>query len=196
MLKFSFDKSRFIVSPLAAAMLLSAALPSHSAPADGGAFLPLLGMTVARLHIARQVALSKWDSQKPVEDLPREAEVIKAAAEEARALGVPPRLATRFFSDQIEANKLVQYGLLAQWRRDGHAPDDKRVDLKKDIRPELDRLQQGFIKALANTKALRAQSDCGTQLARATQAYVATHALDSLYAVAMDRALARVCESE
>jgi chorismate mutase len=71
MLKFSFDKSRFIVSPLAAAMLLSAALPSHSAPADGGAFLPLLGMTVARLHIARQVALSKWDSQKPVEDLPR-----------------------------------------------------------------------------------------------------------------------------
>jgi chorismate mutase len=90
----------------------------------------------------------------------------------------------------------VQYGLLAQWRRDGHAPDDKRVDLKKDIRPELDRLQQGFIKALANTKALRAQSDCGTQLARATQAYVATHALDSLYAVAMDRALARVCESE
>ncbi|CAB3767930.1 chorismate mutase [Paraburkholderia solisilvae] len=196
MLKFSFDKSRFMVSPLAVAALLFAAPPSHSAPADSQAFLPLLDMTVARLHIARQVALSKWDTRKPVEDLPREAEVIKAASEEARALGVPPQLATHFFADQIEANKLVQYGLLAQWHRDGRAPDDKRVDLKKDIRPELDRLQQGFIKVLADTKTLRAQPDCGAQLARATQEYVASHALDSLYAVAMDRALARACEQE
>jgi chorismate mutase len=131
-----------------------------------------------------------------VEDLPREADVIKAAAEEARALGVPAGLATHFFADQIEANKLVQYGLLAQWHRAGHAPDEKRVDLKKDIRPELDRLQQGFIKALADTKTLRAQPDCSTQLARATQEYVANHALDPLYAVAMDRALARVCEAQ
>jgi chorismate mutase len=128
--------------------------------------------------------------------LPREADVIKAAADEARALGVPTQLATHFFADQIEANKLVQYGLLAQWHREGHAPGDKRVDLRKDIRPELDRLQQGFIKALAETKTLRAQPDCSEQLARATQEYVANHALDPLYAVAMDRALARVCEPE
>ncbi|CAB3762731.1 chorismate mutase [Paraburkholderia humisilvae] len=195
MLKFSFDKSRFLISPLAAALLF-AAPPSYSAPSNGQAFLPLLDMTVARLHIARQVALSKWDSRKPVEDLPREAEVIKAAAEEARSLGVPPQLATHFFADQIEANKLVQYGLLAQWHRDGHAPDEKRVDLKKDIRPELDRLQQGFIKTLADTTTLRAQPDCSAQLAQATQAYVVSHALDPLYAVAMDRALARVCEQE
>jgi chorismate mutase len=195
MLKFSFHKSRFLVTPLAA-VLLFAAPPSESAPADNPPILPLLDMTVARLHIARQVALSKWDSHKPVEDLPREADVIKAAAEEARALGVPTQLATHFFADQIEANKLVQYGLLAQWHRAGHAPDEKRVDLKKDIRPELDRLQQGFIKALADTKTWRAQADCSAQLARATQDYVASHALDALYAVAMDRALARVCEPE
>ncbi|HVE10189.1 MAG TPA: chorismate mutase [Paraburkholderia sp.] len=195
MLRFSFYKSRFIVTPLAAALLF-AAPASHSAEADGDPFLPLLDMTVARLHIARQVALSKWDSRKPVEDLPREAQVIKAAADDARALGVPPQLATHFFADQIEANKLVQYGLLAQWHRAGRAPDDKRVDLAKDIRPELDRLQQGFIKTLADTKTLRAQADCSVQLARATQAYVTSHALDPLYALAMDRALARVCEPQ
>jgi chorismate mutase len=67
------------------------------------------------------------------------------------------------------------------------------VDLKKDIRPELDRLQQSFIKALVETKTWRAQPDCRQQLARAIQEYVASHALDPLYAVAMDRALARVC---
>jgi chorismate mutase len=145
------------------------------------------------LHIARQVALAKWDTRKPVEDLPREAKVIEAAADEARALGVPPVLATHFFSDQIEANKLVQYGLLAQWRRDGRAPDERRVDLAKDIRPQLDNLQEKFIRALADTTALRAQPDCDAQLARATQEYVSSHALDELYALAMDRALARVC---
>jgi chorismate mutase len=195
MLRFSFYKSRFIVTPLAVAWLF-AAPPSYSAPADSDAFLPLLDMTVARLHIARQVALSKWDSQKPVEDLPREAQVIKAAADDARALGVPPQLATHFFADQIEANKLVQYGLLAQWHRAGRAPDEKRVDLAKDIRPQLDKLQQGFIQTLADTRTLRAQADCSAQLARATQAYAASHALDPLYALAMDRALARVCEQQ
>src|ERR1700754_1855793 len=142
MLKFCFEKSRFIISPLAAALLF-AAPPSWSAPSGEAAFLPLLDMTVARLHIARQVALSKWDSQKPVEDLPREAQVIQAAVDDARARGVPPLLASHFFADQIEANKLVQYGLLAQWHRAGRAPDEKRVDLAKDIRPELDRLQKG-----------------------------------------------------
>jgi chorismate mutase len=109
---------------------------------------------------------------------------------------VPPKLATNFFADQIEANKLVQYGLLAQWRRAGRAPDERRVDLAKDIRPELDRLQEGFIRALADTKTLRGQPECNVQLARATQDYVTSHALDSLFAIAMDRALARVCEAD
>ncbi len=195
MLKFSFRKSRFFVSPLAA-VLLFAAPYSHGAPTQGAGFLPLIDMTATRLHIARQVALAKWDTRKPVEDLPREAKVIAAAADEARALGVPATLATHFFSDQIEANKLVQYGLLAQWQREGRAPDERRVDLAKDIRPELDKLQQAFIRALADTTALRAQPDCNAQLARATQDYVSRHSLDALYAIAMDRALARVCESE
>jgi len=70
------------------------------------------------------------------------------------------------------------------------------VDLTKDIRPKLDRLQQGFIKALTDTKTVRTQPDCSTQLARATQEYATNHALDPLYTVAVDRALARVCEQE
>ncbi|OLL31755.1 hypothetical protein BTH42_10635 [Burkholderia sp. SRS-W-2-2016] len=192
MLKFCLYRSRFLIAPLAA-VLQFAVPPSGSVAAVNQPFLPLLDMTVARLHIARQVALSKWDSHKPVEDLPREADVIRAASEEARALGLPAELAMRFFADQIEANKLVQYGLIAQWHRAGRAPDDKRVDLTTDVRPKLDRLQQGIIQALVDTKSLRAQPDCNTQLARATQEYIASHALDPLYAMAMDRALARVC---
>jgi len=195
MLMICSQRSRLIVSPITAALLFTVS-PSQSAQSDTSGLLPLLDMTVARLNIARQVALSKWDSRKPVEDLAREAQVIVVAVNEARAQGLPPRFATNFFTDQIEANKLVQYGLLAQWHRTGSAPDDKRMDLAKDIRPELDRLQQGFIKALADTKTLRAQPGCDAKFARATQAYVASHALDPLRAIAMDRALARVCNQQ
>ncbi|WP_256218077.1 gamma subclass chorismate mutase AroQ [Burkholderia contaminans] len=103
--------------------------PSAAVPSGNASTLSaLLDLTAARLRIARQVALSKWDSGKPVEDLSRESEVIAAAVKEARANGVPAKLADHFFTDQIEANKLVQYALLAEWRRSDHAPDDARAD--------------------------------------------------------------------
>ncbi|NRO99576.1 chorismate mutase [Paraburkholderia sp. NMBU_R16] len=167
---------------------------SYAGPAGDAGLYPLIDMTAARLQIARQVALAKWDTNQPVEDLPREAKVIEATVEEARALGVPTKLATHFFSDQIEANKLVQYGLLARWRLMGHAPHERRANLAAEIRPHLDIIQKSLISALADTNVLRAQSDCRLKLAQATQKYVSTHAFDPLYAIAMDRALARVCE--
>lgn len=193
MLRFDFIKSRFFAAPLAA-FVLSAAPASESAQAADQPLLSLLDMTLERLHIARQVALSKWDSGKPVEDLARETEVIQAAAEEARAAGVSTQFATHFFADQIEANKLVQYALLSQWNRDAKAPDEKRLDLREDIRPELDRLQRGLIKTLADTATLRSQRDCRAQLSRAMSSYVSRGALTPLYAVAMERALARACD--
>lgn len=192
MLKFCFYKSRFLITPLAAALQFSA-FPSEAAHANNPPLIALIDMTVARLNIARQVALSKWDSHQPVEDLPREADVIAAAGEEARAAGLPEHFARQFFADQIEANKLVQYGLMAQWHRAAQAPDDKRLDLKNDIRPMLDRIQSGFIQALVDMKTWRARADCSAQLAQATQAYIQSHDQDPLYAVALDRALARVC---
>ncbi|OBR49206.1 chorismate mutase [Paraburkholderia tropica] len=193
MLKFDFIKPRFLAAPLAP-ILLSMAPASESAQAGDQPLLSLLDMTLERLQIARQVALSKWDSGQPVKDLPRETEVIRAAAEEARAAGVSTQLATHFFADQMEANKLVQYALLSDWFRAAKAPNEKRLDLRQDIRPELDRLQRGFIKALADTETLRSRDDCRAQLARAMSSYVSQRALTPLYAVAMERALARACD--
>jgi chorismate mutase len=48
---------------------------------------------------------------------------------------------SNFFRAQIEANKLVQYSLLAEWHRAGKAPDHTSVNLANAIRPELDRLE-------------------------------------------------------
>jgi chorismate mutase len=44
---------------------------------------------------------------------------------------------SNFFKVQIEANKLIQYSLLAEWRRLGKAPHHTPVSLAGAIRPEL-----------------------------------------------------------
>ena len=158
------------------------------------ALTPLFDATAGRLQIARLVVLAKWDSHQAIEDPAREEVVISTAANQAAAQGLSRTFAVRFFSDQIEANKVVQYGLLSNWRRAGTAPDEPRPNLVEDIRPRLDRLQVDFIQQLVATQDLRKEEDCPTRIARASSHYAAEHHLDALYVVAFDRALAQVCQ--
>ncbi len=160
---------------------------------QGNGFSRLIDLSATRLDIARKVVLTKWDTRQAIEDTPRENVVIAEALEEATHYGLAPSLVKQFFADQIEANKLVQYGLLAAWRRNGGAPAEPRADLKGEIRPALDKLQTSFIVELAATTRLRAEPDCVITLAKATKAYVDAHRLDPLYEVALERGLARVC---
>ncbi|AME26990.2 hypothetical protein AXG89_28875 (plasmid) [Burkholderia sp. PAMC 26561] len=178
-----------------AATLLSASGLANANPAPNKEFYPLIELTVTRLDVARDVALTKWDTRKSVEDLEREKQVISTAALESSAVGVPEGFARDFFSDQIEANKLVQYGLMAQWHRDGKAPTSPRASLKDQIRPKLDKLQTAFIQQLASTEALRSKPECAAQLYAATSGYGSERRLSALYSIALDRALARVCVS-
>src|SRR5215471_9295769 len=82
---------------------------------------PLVETLARRLILAKQVALAKWDTHAPVEDLTREAQVITAAARDGESKGLNRTFVSNFFTAQIEANKLVQYALLAQWHRAGRA---------------------------------------------------------------------------
>src|SRR5258708_6088894 len=100
----------------------------------------LVERSARRLAIAEQIALAKWDSGRPVEDAYREAEVIASAVKMGESRGLDQATASNFFRAQVEANKLVQYSLLAEWRRLGKAPDHAPVDLAGTIRPELDQL--------------------------------------------------------
>ena len=72
-----------------------------------------------RLATARQVALANWDARLEVEDTAREAEVMKTAVTAGQSKGLDRDFVSNFFRAQIEANKLVQYSLLADWRRAG-----------------------------------------------------------------------------
>jgi chorismate mutase len=99
---------------------------SASASAAPPSLEPLLNSIAERLAIADQVALSKWDSHKPVEDKKREQEVIASVVAQAPSYKLDPAAAGQFFSAQIEANKLVQYAHLSDWQFQGKAPDDPR----------------------------------------------------------------------
>jgi chorismate mutase len=156
---------------------------------------PLVEMSARRLALAEHVALAKWDSHISVEDPSREEQVIMSAVDEGKSRGLDGTFVSKFFRAQIEANKAVQYSLLANWYRTGRAPGHASVNLANTIRPELDRLQTALIMALADTATIRAGTACHADVAKAVGKYLSSYKGDRwcLHAIALDRALAAAC---
>jgi chorismate mutase len=156
---------------------------------------PLVETTAHRLMIGEQVALAKWDSGKAVEDAPREAQVLLDTMKDGAAKGLDEASVSNFFNAQIEANKFVQYALLADWYRAGKAPEHAPVDLLKVIRPQLDEVQKSLIAELVDTAAVRRSKTCHADVAKAVGKYVSTHAHGSgpITAATLDRSLAGAC---
>ena len=155
---------------------------------------PLVETTAHRLMIGEQVALAKWDSGKVVEDTPREAQVILGAMKDGVAKGLDEASVSKFFKAQIEANKFVQYALLADWYRAGKAPEHAPVDLLKVIRPQLDEVQKSLMTEV-DTIAVRPSKTCHADVAKAVGKYVSTHAHAGgpINAATLDRSLAGAC---
>jgi len=158
-------------------------------------FQPIVEISAHRLLIAQQVALAKWDSGAAVEDPPREAQVIQGAVKSGDSKGLDPALVSNFFKAQIEANKVVQYSLLADWHRAGKAPHHEPVNLSTTMRPQLDKVQTELVAELARTAAIRASPTCRTNVAKAVGHYLSSHQYDDahLFAIALDRALSTAC---
>ncbi len=169
------------------AWLLCAAGPAIAATPD-----PLLALVAERNALGDQVALSKWDSGKPVLDPVREAAVLDSVRGRAAARGLDPAAAAAFFAAQIEANKLVQYRLLQRWRARGQAPALPRPDLAA-LRMRLDRLQDELLAALAGSEELRARPDCAAVVSARLDAYAAAQRLDALHRLALVRGLGDFC---
>lgn len=187
---------RIAASITACLSLMAGAAAQSTASAQRADFSKLVELSATRLEISRKVALTKWDTGHPVSDPPgdpREKAVIESAAAEGVGRGVSRELATAFFADHIEASTLVQIGLMANWRRTGHVPTEPRADLRAELRPALDRLRSFLLDELNATRNLRALPGCKTQLAIEAGAYVKAHDLAPLFAVGLDRGLARVC---
>jgi len=180
---------------VATSILISAIGAAHAQSAIDR-LRPLVATCARRLAIAERVALAKWDSRVEVADEAREAQVVQSAVQYGASKGLDERLVAKVFIAQIEANKLVQYSLLADWRRKGRAPAHKPVDLAA-IRLELDRLQTDLIDELAEVGSLDKRAACQTDIAKAVGRYLEHKRGDSaLQRVALDRALAAICALE
>jgi chorismate mutase len=176
-------------SPLKHRLVLALLFASATASAAPPTLEPLLNSIAERLTIADQVALSKWDSHKAVEDRPREQAVIASARAQAPDYKVSPEAAEQFFSAQIEANKLVQYTRLSDWQFKGKAPDTPRPDLTGKIRPQLDQLQKRMLQQLADFGPERSNPQCPHWVALAVHQPLN----DPLVQIAMTRATAELC---
>jgi chorismate mutase len=134
-----------------------ATAPTFSA-ADTAKVDRLLDLVKERLDVAPEVARTKWNTKAPVEDLPRERQIIDGVAKGAGQYGLDPQVAGAFFQGQIEASKTVQNALHAEWAAKKQPPFEKVADLGKDIRPVLDRLTPAMMRALADALPVLQQS--------------------------------------
>jgi cyclohexadienyl dehydratase len=88
-----------------------------------------------RLALMPAVAAYKWHAGHPVEDLPRERQVVAEAVREGLRVGLTAESSARLFDAQIDAAKAVQRHWFAVWRAGETAPP--APDLAVVLRPQL-----------------------------------------------------------
>src|SRR4051794_37035683 len=135
---------------LVALLASGCATTTKFSAADTAAVDRVLGLIGERLDVAPAVARVKWNTKAPIEDLPREREIIDGGARRATEYGLQSAIAEDFFRAQIEASKPVQNRLHAEWTASRRPPFAEVPDLGRDIRPVLDRLTPMMLRGLAD----------------------------------------------
>jgi chorismate mutase len=181
------------LGPVGLVLVLFIAILPCGTSAGAGDATRLVAAVAQRLSLAPEVARAKWSTGHAVEDAAREREVLDRAVEDAAKLGLDENAVRPFFKDQIEANKLIQYHLLGQWRRAGNVDTGPIPDLANHVRPELDRLEHVLLAELAKLGALRANVDCPMRISRLIGDYAQAHQTETVERIALDRALGGFC---
>jgi chorismate mutase len=145
-----FRTNRWLGVALVAILAAGCATTASFTAADTATVDRLLGLIKERLDVAPEVARTKWNTKAPIEDLPREKQIIAGVEKGAAGYGLNPQVAGAFFTGQIEASKVIQKALHAKWAAGNQPPFEKVADLGKDIRPVLDRLTPAMMRALAD----------------------------------------------
>src|SRR3954469_4960719 len=123
-----------------------------AATPDTGNVDRLLMLIGQRLDYMNDVARNKWNSGAPIEDLPREREIIETLGQQAAGYGLDAATARDFFRAQIEASKIIQHTRFAEWRAANQPPFKSVPDLRDKIRPALDALTPRLMQALADAQ--------------------------------------------
>lgn len=152
----------------------------------------LIEVVTQRLNIANDVALSKFYSGKPVQDSERERQVIANVESQAATYRLDTGDVRAFMTAQIEANKVVQYGRIAQWRETGRAPAQPAASQMAGIRTQLDTLQPQMMKNLAAFVPHRNDSACSSWLL----AEIQRQTTDPVMLKALEQATDGLCKAQ
>ncbi|WP_268798503.1 chorismate mutase [Pseudomonas huanghezhanensis] len=171
--------------------LLSTGL--HAAPAQQPPvqLQPLIAAMEQRLEIANDVARSKWHSGKPVQDSERERQVIQNAESRAGEFKLADDDVRYFMAAQMEANKMVQYARLEQWRDTGHSPEKPDVNLTDGIRGRLDTLLPVLMQSYSAFQPYRNDAKCPGWV----QSEIQRQASDPVIVTALQRAAGDLCRT-
>lgn len=131
----------------------------------------LLVLIEQRLEVAPMVARAKWNSGAPIDDPVREKQILDGLMQTLDAAGKlddeSKSFMRRFFQSQFDAGKILQHSLHTQWRKEKLPPFAQVPDLKRDIRPILDRLTPQMIAAVTPVHAaLRRDGTLRDEIAR------------------------------
>ncbi len=183
---------RTAIASAALALLLCTAPLAASADGDDTPLTNLVALASQRIALAEPVAQWKWLNHKPIEDKPREAQLLADVERRAVANGIDRDYAHAFFADQIEASKIMQNTLFANWRAT-RPPEGTPPDLATTTRPQFDKLTQSMIAALGRVAPLRDAPDCQARVARSVANWKTLTRYDSRQTPALDAALSHVC---
>ncbi|WP_084524981.1 gamma subclass chorismate mutase AroQ [Nocardia vaccinii] len=167
--------------------------PADAAPVSSD---PLIALLLERLNTADAVIAAKWvgaHGQHPVIDDPvREQVVYDSMSRAGAALGLPESWVRQVFAGQIEANKMVQRGLLARWRLDPGSAPRTSPDLTA-VRPTIDRVNGEILRQLAQRRAELRGPTCAERLSTGVFGVFTSGRSDALHQMALVRAAAAVC---
>ncbi|WP_225730418.1 MULTISPECIES: gamma subclass chorismate mutase AroQ [unclassified Nocardia] len=189
-----------LVSVLSVALLVLAPDSANATPGgpDSGPLDRLVALVADRLDTADAVAAAKWATAErsgtpPVIDDPaREADVYDSMARLGERLDLPENWIRQVFFGQIEANKVVQRGLIAGWRFDPAGAPAAPPDLST-VRPRIDRLNAEIVDEVAAHRGELSGPDCAERLAHSVFGAFATWRGDALHRVALVRATTVLC---
>lgn len=152
----------------------------------------MVNVIAERLNLADLVAVNKWDNNKPVEDTPRERVILENMVRQAENRGLDSRWAERFFREQIEANKDIQFDLIRTWQYWGRRPPGPPVDLN-DIRVRIDAINNRLMDLAKSTESERREWNCRAEVEKNARYATFLYNLDSLHQRALQRATEVLC---
>jgi chorismate mutase len=131
-----------------------------------------------RFDLLEQVAEYKWNNKVPIEDLPREKQLLEEVAGDAGKYNLDKAFLLSFLQAQMNAAKQIQKNHFDKWKAAGLHGFDETKDLVKDLRPKLDKLRTPMLIELAKVRKMAEDKDSAELIASKAKEILTSSVID------------------